>query len=593
MLKWRCRCCSRPMRRVPRRWPTSSSSSMSGGARCRRWRSTPLDCWPRRSPGEAPLVIRDDAWAPGLLGLVAGRLADDLARPVVAAALVGDEVRGSVRAPVDFHVAAALEACAAHLTKRGGHAAAGGFSALPSSWEAFADAFGALERPLGAGSDVEVQHPGRQLVDLVLPSRYLGWELADELGRLAPYGPGHLEPVLAVTGLRVGSVRRIGARETHISFRMLRGIESRRRDRVRDGRRTLPSRGGRAGRPRRHAGARHVRWHGPPSAARPRLRRCCRQPAARPSNRPRRAGPRRMTAPLERLRARREALGAPLCLGIDPHPDQLPDDLPPERGRSGSLRAGHHRGRRRSRRGGEDQRRLLRGVRRRGLGGARAGATGRAGRCALHPRRQARGHRLDRGTVRGRPVRPPRCRRGDPVAVPRRGRRHSLPGRCRSARLPARPNQQPVGRTTPGAARRWRAAAPVGWRAGPPAPGAMVGSVSWSAPRRRRSWRGSGSTVPGPAFLVPGVGAQGGDLVASARACDGTWAPGLVSVSRGIAVHRVAATGARRPRVRPRSSAVACETRCYTPMPLLLSDPQRRFATRCRFPDRWNSSCCW
>ena len=74
--------------------------------------------------------------------------------------------------------------------------------------------------------DVEVQHPGRQLVDLVLPSRYLGWELADELGRLAPYGPGHLEPVLAVTGLRVGSVRRIGAHETHISFRMLRGIES-------------------------------------------------------------------------------------------------------------------------------------------------------------------------------------------------------------------------------------------------------------------------------------------------------------------------------------------------------------------------------
>ncbi|HYI66808.1 MAG TPA: single-stranded-DNA-specific exonuclease RecJ [Candidatus Limnocylindrales bacterium] len=177
-------------------------------------------------PGDAPLVIRDDAWAPGLLGLVAGRLADDLARPVVAAALVGDEVRGSVRAPVDFHVAAALERCAAHLTKRGGHAAAGGFSALPSAWASFADAFSSLGRPLGAGPEVAVQHPGRQLVDLVLPSRYLGWDLADELGRLAPYGPGHLEPVLAVTGLRVGSVRRVGARETHVSFRMLRGIET-------------------------------------------------------------------------------------------------------------------------------------------------------------------------------------------------------------------------------------------------------------------------------------------------------------------------------------------------------------------------------
>ena len=31
--------------------------------------------------------------------------------------------------------------------------------------------------------------------------------------------------------------------------------------------------------------------------------------------------------PLERLRSRQAALGAPLCLGIDPHPDALPDDL--------------------------------------------------------------------------------------------------------------------------------------------------------------------------------------------------------------------------------------------------------------------------
>ena len=177
-------------------------------------------------PGDAPLVLRDDAWAPGLLGLVAGRLADELSRPVAAAALVGDEVRGSVRAPVDFHVAAALEVCDAHLTKRGGHAAAGGFSLLPSAWDAFEATFGALVRPLGAGPDAEIQQPGRQVIDLVLPARYLDWELADELGRLAPYGPGHLEPVLAVTGLRVGSVRRVGAREAHIAFRMLRGVET-------------------------------------------------------------------------------------------------------------------------------------------------------------------------------------------------------------------------------------------------------------------------------------------------------------------------------------------------------------------------------
>ncbi|MDQ4034583.1 MAG: single-stranded-DNA-specific exonuclease RecJ [Chloroflexota bacterium] len=177
-------------------------------------------------PGDAPLVVRDDSWMPGLLGLVAGRLADELARPVTAAALVGDEVRGSVRAPIDFHVGAALEACGAHLTKRGGHAGAGGFSLLPTAWEAFAADFAGLPRPLGAGQGAEVQRPGRQVVDLVLPARHLDWALADELGRLAPYGPGHLEPVMAVTGLRLGGVRRVGVREAHLAFRMLRGVET-------------------------------------------------------------------------------------------------------------------------------------------------------------------------------------------------------------------------------------------------------------------------------------------------------------------------------------------------------------------------------
>jgi orotidine-5'-phosphate decarboxylase len=53
--------------------------------------------------------------------------------------------------------------------------------------------------------------------------------------------------------------------------------------------------------------------------------------------------------------------------------------------------------------------------------------------------------------------------------------------------------------------------------------------------------RGIRAAVPGPGFLVPGVGAQGGDLAAAMACCDGTAAPGLVNVSRGIAD---AATGA-------------------------------------------------
>jgi single-stranded-DNA-specific exonuclease len=176
--------------------------------------------------GTGPLVLRDDAWPPGLIGLVAGRLADELARPVAAATRVEDEVRGSVRATPDFHVTLALEACGAHLTKRGGHAAAGGFSTDPDSWRAFVTAFEALPRPFPPGDAAGVVEPGTLRIDLVLGARFVGWPLLREITRLSPYGPGHPEPLLAVTGFTVGGARRVGAGADHVSLRLRRGAET-------------------------------------------------------------------------------------------------------------------------------------------------------------------------------------------------------------------------------------------------------------------------------------------------------------------------------------------------------------------------------
>lgn len=175
--------------------------------------------------GTGPIALRHDGWAPGIVGLIAGRLADSLERPVAVVAPVGDELRGSVRGPVDFHAAAALETCAALLTKRGGHAAAGGFSLTRDGWDRFVAAFQALPRPFPP-SAAPVTPAGRIAVDLVLPAAHLGWDLADQIERLAPFGPGHVEPLLAVTGLRVGDARRVGTDGRHMSLRMLRGAET-------------------------------------------------------------------------------------------------------------------------------------------------------------------------------------------------------------------------------------------------------------------------------------------------------------------------------------------------------------------------------
>jgi single-stranded-DNA-specific exonuclease len=178
--------------------------------------------------GDGPLAIRSDTWEPGIVGLIAGRLADRLGRPVAVAAPIGDELRGSVRGPSEFHAAAALEACGDLLLKRGGHAGAGGFSVVSGAWDAFVAAFSSLPRQFPVGADpapvAGAAAAGSSIaVDLVLPAQLLTWVLADEIDRLAPFGPGHAEPMLAVTGLRVGDARRVGSGGRHMALRMLRG----------------------------------------------------------------------------------------------------------------------------------------------------------------------------------------------------------------------------------------------------------------------------------------------------------------------------------------------------------------------------------
>jgi single-stranded-DNA-specific exonuclease len=175
---------------------------------------------------QGPVLLRKDSWAPGVIGLVAGRLADELARPVGVVCAVEDELRGSVRAPADFHVASALEACAGLLTKRGGHAAAGGFSLMEGNWIAFQAAFATLPRPYPPGVTTGVERACQLAIDLVLPASRVDWALAVQLERLRPFGPGNVEPVLAITGMRVAEARRVGASEAHISFRMRRGREA-------------------------------------------------------------------------------------------------------------------------------------------------------------------------------------------------------------------------------------------------------------------------------------------------------------------------------------------------------------------------------
>ena len=170
---------------------------------------------PAPSPAKLPaaLVVRGE-WPVGIIGLVAGRLADETGRPtVVASPATGEEslLRGSCRSPEGWNLAEALIACDDLLVRHGGHSAAAGFDIEAGRWEEFEARFTGL-------AQTAPQPSGRRdlELDLVLPAGAVDYELIRELGALAPFGPGNPVPALGLTGFRVVRARSAAGGHTQL-----------------------------------------------------------------------------------------------------------------------------------------------------------------------------------------------------------------------------------------------------------------------------------------------------------------------------------------------------------------------------------------
>jgi len=158
----------------------------------------------REAPG---LVLAGADWHPGVVGIVASRLVERHHRPVVVISLDGEGGgRGSGRSIPGFDLHAALEACSEHLDSFGGHRAAAGLSLRAESLEAFREAFAGHATARLGPEDLR----RTERIDAMVGGVGLGLELAEELGRLAPFGMGNPGVRLMVPSARVSDVRTMG-----------------------------------------------------------------------------------------------------------------------------------------------------------------------------------------------------------------------------------------------------------------------------------------------------------------------------------------------------------------------------------------------
>jgi single-stranded-DNA-specific exonuclease len=164
--------------------------------------------------GDAPaLVLAGDGWHPGVIGIVASRIAERHHRPTVLIALDGDEGTGSGRSIPAFDLLAGFDAGAAHLVRHGGHRAAAGLTIARQEVDAFRRAFVAHASAVLSPDDMVPT----ERVDAIVSGDELGTDLAEELTQLAPFGQGNPEVSLLVPAAQLTDPRPMGEGK-HVRF---------------------------------------------------------------------------------------------------------------------------------------------------------------------------------------------------------------------------------------------------------------------------------------------------------------------------------------------------------------------------------------
>jgi single-stranded-DNA-specific exonuclease len=169
---------------------------------------------------DGALVLAGKGWHAGVIGLVAGKLAEKYHVPVVMIALDPTGAKpgiGSARSPNGVNLHQALSACSEHLIGHGGHAAAAGLKIEEQNLTAFRDAF--LEY---ATAESNGGHAGKELrIDAEAPFCQLTLEVVRQIESMAPFGMGNPRPVLCATGVTLSEPpKRMGGGEKHISLKL-------------------------------------------------------------------------------------------------------------------------------------------------------------------------------------------------------------------------------------------------------------------------------------------------------------------------------------------------------------------------------------
>ena len=154
------------------------------------------------------LVTKGESWHLGVVGLIAGRLAEQYGRPGIACSEVrGDgSFTGSARSTAGYNMAEAIFRCADLLTEYGGHADAAGFTGLVDNFAEFKTRLEADAAERISDDDLRT----RLELDAALRPGEISLDTVSALSALSPFGPGNEAPLFIAPNCAIERATAVG-----------------------------------------------------------------------------------------------------------------------------------------------------------------------------------------------------------------------------------------------------------------------------------------------------------------------------------------------------------------------------------------------
>ncbi len=162
------------------------------------------------------LMASDADYPPGVIGLVAGRLADEFYRPVILFKIGTDSCRGSARSIPEFDLMEALKSCHHLLLRYGGHARAAGFNIHTRDMQQLQKRLRSLAEEQLTGLDLR---PHIDIDAEVSLSAFAGGTF-EEMRQLEPFGMANPVPVFLSRKVEVVEQKLVGSQNDHIKLKL-------------------------------------------------------------------------------------------------------------------------------------------------------------------------------------------------------------------------------------------------------------------------------------------------------------------------------------------------------------------------------------